>query len=417
MKLRIHNKLYDLSNFNHPGGSIIKTHEWTEDSNIDATNVFLALHARSKPALSMLSTLPYTLVSDTRESDTRESDTRESNTRESDTRESNTRSTIESDFEKLNRQLIKDGYYKPSYPHIVQRIGTNAGIWVVAGLFLYNNYMITSITLMAINYVQCGWIQHECGHKSFTGDMKVDNFLQMIYLNIFMGGNYRFWNDQHFAHHANTQNIKYDKDLKTHPLVAFNIKALDKNKHTFFTRHQHLLYWNVINPLVWFVWSFMSYPMFAYKKNHLLEYTTTKATSLAMYCWYFGLSGYNIKQSIVLFHIVSLFGTMILLATFTVSHTTTEAYTENNGWVIPSADHTINIYDHPVTNWWMGYLNFQIEHHLFPTMPQFRQNKVGRDYVKPFFNKHDLVYNEKSFVEANLDVYKNLKTIAKSHSC
>ena len=65
----------------------------------------------------------------------------------------------------------------------------------------------------------------------------------------------------------------------------------------------------------------------------------------------------------------------------------------------------------------MGYLNFQIEHHLFPTMPQFRQNKVGRDYVKPFFNKHDLVYNEKSFVEANLDVYKNLKTIAKSHSC
>lgn len=25
-----------------------------------------------------------------------------------------------------------------------------------------------------------------------------------------------------------------------------------------------------------------------------------------------------------------------------------------------------------MVNWWMSYLNFQIEHHMFPSMPQFR---------------------------------------------
>ena len=60
----------------------------------------------------------------------------------------------------------------------------------------------------------------------------------------------------------------------------------------------------------------------------------------------------------------------------------------------------------------MGYLNFQIEHHLFPAMPQFRQNKVGKYYVSEFFEKHNMKYNEISFKQANYDVYKNLKRIS-----
>jgi|TARA_B110000285_G_C15137217_1_gene627901 fatty acid desaturase len=387
MKININNKLYDLTGFNHPGGSVIKTYEWTNDTRIDATNVFLALHTRSNKALTMLSKFPYTLIIE----------------------KSN---LLETDFRNLNNRLINDGFYKPNYLHISERIVSNFAIWVIAGLFLYNKFTIISVILMSVNYVQCGWIQHECGHKSFTGNIKIDTLLQMVYLNILMGGNYRFWNDQHFSHHANTQNITHDKDLKTHPLVAFDKKLFINKKHNFLTKYQHLLYWPVINPIVWFIWSFISHPTFAYKKKHLIEYTSLKIVSLSLYRWYFGLFGFNRIESIIMFHIISLLGTMILLATFTVSHTTTGAYTENNGWVIPSANHTINIYDHWLTNWWMGYLNFQIEHHLFPTMPQFRQNYVGKYYVKPFFKKHNLYYNEKTFIEANKDVYKNLKTIS-----
>ena len=228
-----------------------------------------------------------------------------------------------------------------------------------------------------------------------------------------MGGNYRFWNDQHFSHHGNTQDIRHDKDLKTHRLVAFNDKLIEKKGHTWFTKNQHVLYWWLINPLVWFTWAFLSYPIFAFKNGHLLEYTITKALSFSMYHYAFNLVGmFSYWDTFLLFNIVSLFGTMILLATFTVSHTPTESYDKHKGWVRASSEHTINIPDHWLTNTWMGYLNFQIEHHLFPTMPQFRQNKVGKYYVRPFFEKHNIPYNEVSFWKANYDVYLNLKTIS-----
>jgi fatty acid desaturase len=42
-------------------------------------------------------------------------------------------------------------------------------------------------------------------------------------------------------------------------------------------------------------------------------------------------------------------------------------------------------------NWWMSYLNYQIEHHLFPSMPQFRHPQVS-PRVKELFKKHNVEY-------------------------
>ena len=116
------------------------------------------------------------------------------------------RNIIEKNFDILNRQLIKDGFYKPSYWHIFQRIGINTSIWSIAGLY----YIIISkqrvLYLVFINYVQCGWIQHECGHILFYKFfiVKIDTLLQIFYLKLLWDKTIVFWSDQHFSHHANT---------------------------------------------------------------------------------------------------------------------------------------------------------------------------------------------------------------------
>tara|TARA_B100000482_G_C12612145_1_gene299510 strand:- start:1605 stop:2780 length:1176 start_codon:yes stop_codon:yes gene_type:complete len=387
MKVRLWNRLYDISDFAHPGGGVIRTHAWCDETQIDATNAFVALHARSKRAFHVLKTLPsYPLEVQ--------------------------RNMVEKDFEKMNIQITQAGFYKPSYNHVCYRVLSNAFMWLSGGILLRNGLFITSVLIFSISYMQCGWIQHECGHKSFTGHSTIDRLLQIVYLDIFMGGNHHFWNDQHFSHHANTHNFKLDKDLKTHPLVAFDKSLFKTKSHTIFTRYQHLLYWCVINPLVWFTWSFLSYPLFAYNKGHLAQYITTKLLSFLIYIGFFRWCNFSTAASLCMFHLVSMIGTGLLLSTFTISHTPTDAYESNCGWVIPAASHTINVHNHWLTNWWMGYLNFQIEHHLFPTMPQFRQSTVGDEYIKPFFKKHDLKYIDKSFYEANHDVYMNLKKVA-----
>jgi fatty acid desaturase len=59
---------------------------------------------------------------------------------------------------------------------------------------------------------------------------------------------------------------------------------------------------------------------------------------------------------------------------FSVSHThlPVSAASDYLHWVVYSAVHTTNIKNTALCNWWMSYLNFQIEHHMFPSMPQFR---------------------------------------------
>jgi fatty acid desaturase len=38
-------------------------------------------------------------------------------------------------------------------------------------------------------------------------------------------------------------------------------------------------------------------------------------------------------------------------------------------------------------DWWMSYLNYQVEHHLFPSMPQFRHPQTSI-HVQALFKKH-----------------------------
>ena len=109
-------------------------------------------------------------------------------------------------------------------------------------------------------------------------------------------------------------------------------------------------------------------------------------------------------------------GTAFLLANFTVSHTTTDVRDTDIGWVRPAAVHTVNLPSSYLLDWWMGYLNLQIEHHLFLTMPQFRHPRLAEERIKPFFKAHGLTYKEVGFVRAHYDVYRNLRQVAKSAS-
>jgi fatty acid desaturase len=45
-------------------------------------------------------------------------------------------------------------------------------------------------------------------------------------------------------------------------------------------------------------------------------------------------------------------------------------------WVEYALLHTVDVQHSWWCDWWMGYLNYQIEHHLFPTMPDFRLRAI-----------------------------------------
>lgn len=81
-------------------------------------------------------------------------------------------------------------------------------------------------------------------------------------------------------------------------------------------------------------------------------------------------------------------------------------------WIRYSAIYTMNIHPGPFkfVNWWMGYLNFQIEHHLFPCMPQFRHPIIS-PRVKKFFEDHGFKYDQRGYWEAMGATFRNLDKV------
>jgi fatty acid desaturase len=55
----------------------------------------------------------------------------------------------------------------------------------------------------------------------------------------------------------------------------------------------------------------------------------------------------------------------------------------------------------------MSFLNYQIEHHLFPCMPQFRHPTIS-PRIKAFFEKHGLKYDQRNYIEALNVTFSNL---------
>ena len=69
-----------------------------------------------------------------------------------------------------------------------------------------------------------------------------------------------------------------------------------------------------------------------------------------------------------------------------------------------------NVFSHPVTDFWYGGLNYQIEHHLFPRMP--RNNlRLAQPIVKDFCRAHAIAYHETSVLQSYGEILQHLHEV------
>lgn len=228
-ELLIDGILYDVSNWvrHHPGGKII---EFYTTPGEDATLAVQQFHRRSTARVaSVMDSLPK------RPSDRGEAPARHK--------------ALTDDFMELYEELGREGFFKPSLPHVLYRL-LELGALVLLGAILqgpaYSGLAwcnVLSIICSALFAARCGYFSHECGHNSVTGLPKLDRFLHSAVYGLGTGLSASAWSSQHNRHHAMTQRLGHDVDLRTMPLLAFNTQAVEKPWHgkLFWIRHQVLV--------------------------------------------------------------------------------------------------------------------------------------------------------------------------------
>lgn len=291
-----------------------------------------------------------------------------------------------------------------------------------AYLFMaYDSMMLKALGLFVLGVVQgrCGWLMHEGGHYSLTGNIKVDRTIQEILYGVGCGMSAAWWRNQHNKHHATPQKLKHDVDLDTLPLMSFNALCSQRVKSPIlklWLRYQAYLFAPVSCLLVALGWQYYLHPRHILRTKRLsTEGVWLAVRHLLMYGVLF--TGMSWTNAFLCHIFYTCMGSSYIFVNFSLSHTHLPVSNADEylHWVEYSAHHTTNICSNPLVDWWMAYLNFQIEHHLFPGMPQFRHPIVS-PRVKKLFAKHGLHYDERPYFTCLWQTFNNLDEVGKAAS-
>ena len=404
--IRIDQFEYDVTNFKHPGGSIINY--LLTKTGADATETFKEFHMRSKKAQLMLKSLPKRFAGMRALSVSEEQ--------------------MLNAFKEFRRQLEVEGFFDPSLAHVYFRIGELVALFCL-GLVLLSlggfAYRVAGLVVLGLFSGRCGWLQHEGGHNSLTGRISVDKSLQSAFIGFGLGTSASMWNSMHEKHHATPQKIGHDMDLDTTPLAAFFDTAVEKNRSRgaskLWLRFQAYTFLPITSgAFVMLFWLFYLHPRKVIRSKKWEEGFWMLASHIvrpALMCYAMG-GGETTFLKAYLMHWVTLWlAGMYLFGHFSLSHTHTATLEadENANWVEFAVHHTVDINpENPLINWVMGYLNCQVIHHLFPNMPQYKQPEVSRR-LKRFCKEWGLEYTIISYAEAWRRTMSNLDEVGKHY--
>jgi fatty acid desaturase 2 (delta-6 desaturase) len=423
----IGNYSYDITNFNHPGGNVIKYMVGQ-----DATNVFEEFHFRSKKAKQILQTLPRVAIEVSNENKTTEQKMLE-------------------DFVRFRKSLEERGFFTPSYTHITYRI---IELFVIYSFAVYTMQysLVSSIILLGLFSGRCGWVQHEGGHTSFTGNIKTDKMIQNVFMGFGLLADGSMWNSMHNKHHATTQKIGYDMDLDTAPFVLFYPSDLDVSKQiterfnitkgedeqsTYETSTQGIVHKptkpHLLNKVarVWlkyqvytflpitsgifvtFFWLLYLHPRKIIRDRNVSQGLLVSVGHLSRIALFMKMGNTTMYGALWCHFFTLWVAGVYLFGQFSLSHTFMPVVesNENPNWVRYSLEHTVDIEpDNYAVSWIMGHLNNQVVHHLFPSMPQYKGPEVSKELVV-FCKKWDLQYNIITYREAWSKMFSNLRKV------
>lgn len=271
-------------------------------------------------------------------------------------------------------------------PFVLMLTGVVSGTWP----------MIAMCMLMGAGTAGIGLsIMHDANHGAYSGKPWVNNLIGYS-LNV-VGGNAFNWKIQHnVLHHTYTNVYDADEDISPRGVLRMSPYSEWKAMHRF----QHVYAWFIYG-LMTFVWVLFKdvIRLISYHKDGLIKKQNANVTqeiiilvvTKLIYLGYIftlpmvilDLSFWTVFAGFCIMHYVAGF---ILAVIFQPAHVIEgteyfepdrEGNLENN-WAIHQLHTTTNFANKSrLFSWYVGGLNFQVEHHLFPNICHVHYRKIA----------------------------------------
>uniref|UniRef100_A0AAF5DQH5 FA_desaturase domain-containing protein n=1 Tax=Strongyloides stercoralis TaxID=6248 RepID=A0AAF5DQH5_STRER len=410
---------------NHPGGSAILAYK-----NKDASTVFHTFHGGSKIAYKQLEDLKKNYLVDGPEEEPEailtyldKINIGEFNLTEDKCNE------INKNFNRFRMDVRRAGYFEASNIFFIRKFFESIGIILISYFLQYNEWYILSALCMGLAWQQLGWMIHDYTHNQHFKNHWYNDISSYIVGNFLQGFSSGGWKEQHNVHHVATNVVGRDGDLDLLPFwatVASDLKIIDLTHWTALLLPYQHIYWAIGLPFLRLSWLVQSFQFVISMSNHFYKCNREKAiyeqigllghwTMTLVQLYY--LPNWEIR---IMFFIVSqIFGGFLLAHVVTYNHYSTDKF--NYGDRILETYACLQLYTtrnmRPgiFIDWLWGGLNYQIEHHLFPTMPRHNLSKV-MPLVKKFCKDNDLPYMVDDYYTGwvkEIEQMRNVAVVAK----
>ncbi|XP_077175105.1 acyl-CoA (8-3)-desaturase-like [Paroedura picta] len=395
--LVINRKIYDISQFcwQHPGGTRVISHY----AGQDATDAFTAFHKDEDLVKKYLKSL---LIGEL--------------ALDQPSCEPNKNETLVNDFRELQKSVKRMGLLKPNYYFFMfiflHTILLDAASWLTIWYFGKSWIpFLVGVALFTTCQVQYGFFQHDLGHISVFQKPKWNRLFHFFVLGILKGGPPSQWTFMHNQHHAKPNCFRKDPDLNMHPFLFTLGKPLSvelgrKKKKYMPYKYQHS-YFSLLAPLTFML--FVQGAVFRYVINRKKwgELACIVLYNIRVCLMYVPLMGF--KSFMAFYWLARFLECNWFLWVSQMNHIPMNIdYDKNLDWVSAQLAATCNVDQSLFNDWYTGHLNFQIEHHLFPTMPRNNYWKVA-PLVKSLCAKHGVQYHCKPLLTAFADILHSLK--------
>ena len=273
---------------------------------------------------------------------------------------------------------------------------------------------LLNAAFMAFVFGQIGFVAHDVGHRQAFATTRTNDRVGLVHTNLLLGMGYGWWLDKHNAHHANPNQHDHDPDIDI-PVIAFSREdALERKGFLrFMVKHQAYFFFPLL--LLEALHLRAMTVEFLLRERQWKYHTLEWVLFVAHHVLLFGVVFWALPfWTGVMFLVVqqALFG-FYLASVFAPNH---------KGMLVLDDDHDLDFLHQQVltarnvrsSRWvdmWYGGLNYQIEHHLFPTMPRVHLRKA-QAIIKTFCEQHGISYHETSVVQSYREILEYLHEVS-----
>ncbi|SDZ20109.1 Fatty acid desaturase [Asanoa ishikariensis] len=323
-----------------------------------------------------------------------------------------------SDFARLSREIAAAGLMRRRPGRYAVTIGLTAllfaGSWV-AFVFVGNSWWTLAIgALCAIATTQVAFLGHDAGHKQMFRSRRAAEVAGLTVGNLATGLSFGWWVDKHNRHHANPNHEDHDPDVGEGVIVWTEKQAAKRTGWgRWFARNQARLFFPLLtleglNLHVSSIKALFNVPMRHRRTEALLLVMHTigyfalvfsvlpPGKALAFMAVHQGLWGVYMGMSFAPNHK----GMPVLTAADELDFLRKQVLTSRNvlggKWVDVV----------------LGGLNYQVEHHLFPSMPRANLRRAA-PIVRAYCAEHNIPYHWAGMVESYRQALTYMHNVAR----